>query len=131
MKKGFTGFVSVSLSVLFLFYNVKVHAQQWTAAFPFGTNTTLVDAATAIATDAGGNVYVTGKFGGTIHFGAFTLTPTPGGTQTEGFVAKFNSAGSCQWAVRFGGAGTELGGFAIATDGRMYMLPVDPHFHVP
>jgi hypothetical protein len=117
MKKGFTGILSVSLSVLFLFNHVKGYAQQWTAAFPFGTNTAFVDAATAIATDAGGNVYITGKFGVSINFGAFTLTATPGGTQTEGFVAGFNSAGICQWAVRFGGPGTDLGGMGIATDG--------------
>ncbi len=117
MKKGLSGFLSFCLAVLFTLSNVKGHAQQWTAAFPFGTNTAFVDAATAIATDATGNVYITGKFGGTINFGTGVLSATPGGTQTEGFVAKFNSAGTCQWAMRFGGPGTDLGGFAITTDG--------------
>jgi hypothetical protein len=104
---------------LFLF-NAAVYAQQWTFATRFGgTAAGVSDAVKAICTDASGNVYATGNFNATINFGngTSTLTATAGGTATDGFVAKFNAAGLCQWAIRFGGASTDQGGLGITTDG--------------
>ncbi|MDP4261968.1 MAG: T9SS type A sorting domain-containing protein [Bacteroidota bacterium] len=101
-------------------FSLPASAQQWTSAFRFGgTSTGFTDAAKAVCTDASGNVYITGSFNSTINFGNGTasLTATAPGTATEGFVAKFNSAGLCQWSMRFGGAATDLGGLGIVTDG--------------
>ncbi|MEO8406390.1 MAG: T9SS type A sorting domain-containing protein, partial [Chitinophagaceae bacterium] len=62
---------------------------------------------------------ISGNFHSSIDFGngTATLTATAGGTATDGFVAKFNSAGLCQWSIRFGGAATDLGGQGIVTNG--------------
>ncbi|NML66319.1 T9SS type A sorting domain-containing protein [Hymenobacter sp. RP-2-7] len=49
---------------------------------------------TSNALDAQGNVYVTGCFYGTAQFGSISLTSYYG----HGFVAKFDGAGTCQWA---------------------------------
>jgi hypothetical protein len=57
--------------------------------------------ATALTTDATGNVYVAGSFGDTLHLGALTLH-NPSGT-SDGFVAKRNAAGTYLWAVPLSG----------------------------
>lgn len=99
---------------------IRASAQQWQFASGYGGGVAgFSDAVNAMCTDAAGNVYVTGNFNNSINFGngTATLTPTPGGTQTEGFVAKFSPAGLCLWAIDFGGAATDAGGLAIVTDG--------------
>ena len=62
-------------------------------------------AGNAVTVDAAGNSYVAGSFGfdesgGSINFGTTNLVSAGGG---DGFVAKFNSAGVCQWARQIGG----------------------------
>lgn len=52
----------------------------------------------AVATDAAGNIYVTGRFNGNIDFGGGNLAA--GGDAV--FLAKFNSAGAHLWSQRFG-----------------------------
>ena len=111
--------ILLTISGLLLFI-VSVHSQQWTFATRFGGSASgFSDAVKAICTDASGNVYATGNFNASINFGngTSTLTATAGGTATDGFVAKFNAAGLCQWAIRFGGSSTDQGGLGIATDG--------------
>lgn len=109
------------LTILGLFLFVASgYSQQWTFATRFGgTSAGFSDAVKAICTDASGNVYATGNFNASINFGngTSTLTATAGGTATDGFVAKFNASGLCQWAIRFGGSATDQGGLGIATDG--------------
>ena len=51
-----------------------------------------------IASDASGNVYVTGNFSGTVDFGDITLTST--GT-ADVFVAKVDASGTVLWAEKF------------------------------
>ena len=67
----------------------------------------------AIATDTGGNRYVTGDFSGTVNFGSNTLTATG---FNSGFVAKYGPTGAVLWAVGFEGS-QNLAGSGIAVDG--------------
>lgn len=67
-----------------------------------------------ISIDASGNTYTTGYFTGTIQFGNQSIFLTSSGT-TDIFVAKVNSQGVYQWAVKAGGAGTDRG-LSIKTD---------------
>ncbi len=53
------------------------------------------------AVDGAGNTYVTGTFTGTATFGTTTLTSL--GRDSDVFVAKLNSSGGYEWAVRAGG----------------------------
>ena len=112
--------ISRFVAIIAMLFTVQASAQQWDYAARYGgVSTGFSDAVNAMCTDAAGNVYVTGNFNGTINFGngTATLTATAGGTQTEGFVAKFNAAGLCQWAIDFGGAATDAGGLGIITNG--------------
>lgn len=68
-----------------------------------GSNRT--DRVRSVCVDPSGNVYITGQFAGTsITFGSTTLTNADFlGDFSDVFVAKYNSAGSVQWAKRIGG----------------------------
>ncbi len=61
-----------------------------------------------VAVDPSGNVYITGSFNSTTDFdpsaSTFNLTSAGG---TDGFLAKYSSAGAFLWAVKFGGANNE------------------------
>jgi hypothetical protein len=73
-------------------------AYQWD--LPFG-NAADSQYATAVSTDAAGNVYVAGAFAGAVNFGGSTLTSLG---LRDLFVVKFNAAGVHQWSKRFGDA---------------------------
>ncbi len=53
-----------------------------------------------IATDATGNVYITGFFGATANFGSRSVTSAG---KADVFVAKYNSSGAVQWLQKAGG----------------------------
>jgi hypothetical protein len=82
-----------------------------------GTGT---DIGLGIATDASGNVYVTGLFNATVQLsnattiGGLGFTLTSGGGQ-DAFVAKYSSVGLVLWAAQITGTGSERGN-AISTD---------------
>ncbi|MDZ4182448.1 MAG: PKD domain-containing protein [Candidatus Cloacimonadaceae bacterium] len=63
------------------------------------------DVGLAIVVDDAANCYVTGRFAGNATFGSTNLTAAGG---TDIFVAKLNSDGAWQWAVRAGGGGTDI-----------------------
>ena len=78
---------------------------------------------TSVATDATGNIYVTGKVTGTVDFdpgaGSAQLT---GGTDGDAFVAKYTVAGSLVWARTFsGGGGENSNTIAVDTIGNVYV----------
>ena len=75
-----------------------------------------------IATDSGGNVYVTGRYQGTVTIESTTLTNAG---SYDAFVAKYDTSGTFQWATSISGTGTEYGQ-AIATDsgGNVYVTGI-------
>jgi hypothetical protein len=63
------------------------------------------DHGTAVACDpAGTEIYVTGYYSGTATFGSTVLTSAG---STDIFIAKYNNAGTLQWAISAGGTGYE------------------------
>jgi hypothetical protein len=73
----------------------------------------------AVATDAGGNCYLVGKFSGTASFGSTSLISAG---DTDGFLAKFDGTGQCRWARRFGGTGhDDCQGLALDLPGNCYV----------
>lgn len=65
------------------------------------------DQAHRLTTDNQQNIYVTGWFRETVNFNpngtAITLTGKCTGGGHDGYIAKYNSNGICQWAKQFGG----------------------------
>ena len=53
-----------------------------------------------ISTDASGNIYVTGEFGGTVTFGTIQLVSNG---EYDIFIAKYDESGNCIWAKQAGG----------------------------
>jgi hypothetical protein len=81
---------------------------QWSHAFNVGGGVI-----TSLGVDTANNVYITGQFDGTVDFGGGPLTSLGG---YDMFLAKFNSAGLHQWSKRFGDAGLNDAGLALAID---------------
>jgi hypothetical protein len=76
------------------------------------------------ATDATGNVYVTGCYTyPSITFGTFTLTNTDTIGRNNMFIVKYDSSGNELWAKSAGGWGDDFGGYSTATDasGNVYV----------
>lgn len=69
-----------------------------------------------IATDASGNVYVTGRYTGTLTLGSTTVTSSGSGSNQDAYIAKFNPSGSNMWLKSFGNAGNLEFGQVIAVD---------------
>lgn len=70
-----------------------------------------------VATDAVGNVYVIGEYGGALDFGAGPLENQ--GT-VSGFVAKLDRNGKTAWSRRIGGAG-DASAYAVAVSGNVFV----------
>ncbi|CAN5479577.1 hypothetical protein BH10BAC1_BH10BAC1_00880 [soil metagenome] len=71
----------------------------------------------SITTDASGNIYTVGYFGGATDFdpGAGTTTLTPTGTWNA-YILKLDGSGNFVWAKQFGGT-NDTYGYSIAVDG--------------
>ena len=82
---------------------------------------TLYDIGYGIATDSGGNVYVTGDYRGTADFGSGTSLTSAGSGDV--YVAKYDTSGTVQWARGIGGTVASVFGYGIATDssGNVYV----------
>ncbi len=72
-----------------------------------------VDYFGALGTDAADDVLVTGALVGSVDFGGGALTSAGG---KDVFVVKLDETGAHQWSVRYGDAGTDQRGQAIASD---------------
>jgi hypothetical protein len=71
------------------------------------------DYGNSITYDPLGDIYCTGRFSGTVVFGAFTLTASGA---SEAYVVKLNSTnGNIIWAKKLGGSGSD-GGMSITSD---------------
>lgn len=78
-----------------------------------------VCSAASVATDASGNIYMTGYFSGqtnTIKFGSYTLTATS--TANNMFLVKYDPNGNVLWAKNHGGITATMGegGNSVTTD---------------
>lgn len=84
------------------------------------------DIVNAVTTDAGGNIYTTGKLEGTVDFdaGAGVFNLTASGT-TDIFVCKTDASGNLIWAKQMGSdyplSGEEGTGIAVSTSGSIYV----------
>jgi hypothetical protein len=78
------------------------------------------DIAYGVSTDAGGNVYVTGRFvSPTINFGTNTLTNAGSGDM---FIVKYDGSGNVLWTKSEGGTASESGsGVSIDPGGNIYV----------
>lgn len=118
IKKWWALGLQVQLVLLLLaICQARAQAPAWqTAIAPnqaSGNNLSLVR---ATATNASGDVYVTGNFQGTVSFGNTTLTGA-GANTFDVFVAKWSpNTGNFVWAQRAGSADTEQS-LAIAANG--------------
>ena len=81
------------LLLLFVIQLEDLSAQQWNWAVSAGDGSN-VDQCYGIATDSQGNVYWAGSVRGTSEFGCGTVTT---GSNTAGVLAKYDTAGNCQW----------------------------------
>ena len=75
---------------------------QWSQRF----GSTSTDQSEYIASDASGNIHVTGFFSGTVDFGGGGLVSVG---SFDMFLAKYNSAGAHQWSKAFGSPNQEQG----------------------
>lgn len=72
---------------------------------------------TGVDVDAGGNVYITGSFGGTVDFdpSAGTAIRTADG-RADAFLAKYDTNGNLRWVNAFVGPGSTDAGLSVALD---------------
>ena len=83
--------------------------------------------ATGVATDASGNVLVTGSFAASINFGGEPLISAGGSPgSSDVFVAKLDSSGNHVWSKRFGDVNSDAAQ-GVAVDGAGNVLVVG-HF---
>jgi hypothetical protein len=77
------------------------------------------DFAMAVATDASGNCYITGRFiSQYCQFGSITLTNRSGGANSDFCVAKYDPDGNVLWAKRGGSPSASASGAWVALDGQ-------------
>ncbi|GAA4097868.1 hypothetical protein GCM10022392_21850 [Mucilaginibacter panaciglaebae] len=80
--------------------------------------------ATAVKTDASGNVYVIGYFTGTVDFDPSASTANLGSPpgSTSGFIVKYKADGTYVWAYTLGGTNVKPTALTIGTDGSITII---------
>lgn len=69
-----------------------------------------------VATDAEGNVFITGDYCDTAYFGTHQIIGVGSSTNRNVFLAKYDSSGVCLWAKTAGNAGNYSRGYGVTTD---------------
>jgi hypothetical protein len=111
-----TSLLATSLLTLSLGASAQVSAPAWdqVAVSNLDQRSGLTHQIWAVATDANGNVFVTGAYSGTASFGSTVLTSA---NNEDIFVAKYVPAtGTWAWAQSAGGVGNDRG-YGIAVSG--------------
>src|SRR5262245_35754739 len=100
-------FAGLSFFLLFLFFQVRTHAQNFKWGQSFG-GPALSDFANAIACDQSGNIYLAGKFESAVDFdpGPGVATYSSAG-QGDIFISKWSAGGSLLWIKTIGGTGDD------------------------
>ncbi len=115
----------VYLLVLFSLLTLHFRAQGQNFVWAKQVGGSETDNGNSIATDANGNVYITGNFEATVDFdpgaGSFNLTSNGGSFYSDIFIEKLDANGNFLWAKQIGGIGNDYG-WSIATDdsGNVY-----------
>jgi len=104
---GGTDLVAQGTDVVVAKYN-SAGVHQWSKRF----GGTMADQGYALATDASGDIFVTGYFQGTAGFGGTVLTS---GGNNDIFVAKYNASGTHLWSRQLGTTDLDIGN-SIAAD---------------
>jgi chitodextrinase len=97
-------------------YSAATGAHQWSERF----GGEFTDQAQAVATDANGNLYVTGMFAGTVNFGGGNLS-VPFTSDLDIFILKLNKTGAYTWAKHFPNNGNDMG-YGIAVDAQANVI---------
>lgn len=85
-----------------------------TAIWSKGFGNSQTQTVAAIAVDGSGAVYVTGSFQGVLSLnGQCSNGLSAQSTTTTGYLIKFDSTGTCMWAIPFGATGVTVAGTAI------------------
>ena len=74
-----------------------------------GTGDSMDQAGYAVTVDEVGNTYATGYYFGSMNFGSTAATQLTSLGGSDGYLAKFDSAGNLTWSKNLGGAGNQLG----------------------
>lgn len=82
----------------------------------------IVDRANAVTTDAGGNVYVTGSYQGTLTLEGRTIVSQ--NSSSDIFIAKFDAAGGLQWLRSAGGGFEDSGIDLVVHNGHLLVTGV-------
>jgi hypothetical protein len=82
----------------------------------------IVDRANAVTTDAGGNVYVTGSYQGTLTLEGRTIVSQ--NSSSDIFIAKFDAAGGLQWLRSAGGSFEDSGIDLVFHNGHLLVTGV-------
>jgi hypothetical protein len=78
------------------------------------------DSGNAVATDASGNIYVTGTFRGSARVGSTTMTSAG---ESDMYIAKYTPSGTVLWAKPYGGSSTEsVNGIAVDGSGNVTVI---------
>jgi hypothetical protein len=104
------------LILLFLSVVLPSQAQQWDWVRRWTNGT---GAATSVALDAAGSIYVAGEFEGTNQLGTNTIVSAGG---SDVFVAKLNAAGDLQWAFATGGTNDDRATrLLVSSNGTLFL----------
>jgi len=107
--------VSAGVADIFVVKYGSTGDHQWSQRF----GSTSYDNGRSVAVDGSGNVYVTGRFDGTVDFGGGNLVSAGG---DDIFLAKYDATfGDYQWSQRFGSTSNDVG-YSVAVDGSGNVL---------